>query len=229
VTGETGRRHQEGDIIVFMKSPVEGSVKTRLARVVGSHVAAELYRCFVTDILAMTRRTGYLTHLFVDPGGALPAVQEWLGSDLFYYPQTGEDLGARMSSAFRTILSASHRAVLIGSDCPDLPESVIDAALEHLTSYDAVIGPAQDGGYYLIGFTPGAFCETAFASIAWGTSTVFAATMDVLQSTGLKVHVLPNWRDVDEYDDLVTLYDRQKQLGLGCLATIDFLRDRFHW
>ena len=218
-----------GALIVFARLPVEGRVKTRLAETIGPQAACELYRCFVTDVVLAARRGGSRIHIFVDPPDSESAFRAWLGDDLTYRPQTGVDLGERMAGAFREVFTTHPQAILIGTDCPDLPGPLIDSALQGLFSCDAVIGPAFDGGYYLIGFRREAFLEEVFSGIEWGSNTVFGATMTVLEKTRLNVHVLQEWRDIDKYDDLLSFYERQRGLPRNHLAAVDFLRERFSW
>lgn len=216
-------------LIVFVKLPTPGQVKTRLAKTFGADTAAALYRCFVADTLAAARQSGYAPLLFFHPPESINAVAAWLGHSITFLPQHGNDLGERMSDALHKTLADHRRAVLIGSDCPDLPYTLLQEAFEALTTHQAVVGPAGDGGYYLIGFTPEGFTEAAFTGMEWGGPNVFEATMDALATSGTNVHVLPVWNDVDDYDDLRALYDRHRGLPHGMLATIDFLRDRLHW
>ncbi len=216
-------------LIVFVKLPVPGRVKTRLAKTLGADTAAALYRCFVADTVAAARRSGYSTRVVFHPPESAPAIAAWLGQGVTFLPQHGNDLGERMSDALHTALAGSARAVLIGSDCPDLPFALLHEAFEALITHQAVIGPARDGGYYLIGFSREGFAEAAFTGIEWGGPDVFEATMDTLAKNGVKVHVLPAWNDIDEYGDLTALYERHRGLPPGMLATIDFLRDHLRW
>jgi len=216
-------------LIVFVKVPAEGDVKTRLANAIGPGGAALLYRSFVLDIIGKVRQARFRTFVFFSPADASRVVADWLGTDLTYYPQEGEDLGERMLGAFRTVFPSFARAVLIGGDCPDLPLALIEEAFESLRTHHAVVGPATDGGYYLIGFSTPDVPEAPFRDIDWSTPGVFKSTMAILGSHGVDVHVLPPWSDVDEYEDLKALYERQKELPPGRLSTIDLLRCRFGW
>jgi len=219
----------EDRLIVFVKLPMEGSVKTRLAQTVGPETAVLLYRCFVSDTLALIRRSGYSALIGFHPPNAHNAVKDWLGEGLEYFPQEGNDLGERMFAAFQKAFLCCTRAVLVGSDCPDLPIDFLYEAFEYLKTHDAVLGPAVDGGYYLIGFSARGILEAPFKGIQWESPGVFKDTMTVLRKNRLKVHVLPSWNDVDEYDDLKALFARQKALPPNRLTTIDFLLDHLGW
>jgi uncharacterized protein len=219
----------EGCLLVFVKVPEEGKVKTRLARTIGDEAACGLYRCFVVDTLALARLTGRDTMVFFYPPEAVENAVDWLGGDVALVPQRGGDLGERMIAAFREVLHDYRYAVLIGSDVPDLPSEIVEEAFESLEKNDAVIGPAKDGGYYLIGFSAGGFTTTPFKGPEWGGPQVFQRTMANIIAGRLKVHVLPPWNDIDDYDDLKTFFDAEKNTPRKRLVTVDFLRDHLAW
>ena len=213
-------------LIVFVKYPGRGAVKTRLARRIGRETAVEVYRCFVADTVAMAREAGFRPWVFFHPRAARRAMIEWLGPDLAYEPQKGRDLGERMCGAFQRAFRECRRAVLVGSDTPDLPPAVVREAFHGLERHDAVLGPAFDGGYYLIGLTSAGLLPALFQGLAWGGALVFERTRQLLEEKGLSFHLLPPWGDIDEYEDLASLLDRRKDLPPGRLATIDYLRGR---
>ena len=129
-----------------------------------------------------------------------------LGPEYRYLPQRGRDLGERMKNGFLdTFTRGFEKVVLIGSDIPDLPLSFVEEAFTSLSEMDAVIGPSFDGGYYLIGFTKGAFLPRVFEGIAWGTEKVFKSTIQILTDEKRKLYVLPRWRDIDTIEDLKDL------------------------
>jgi len=195
-------------IVLFIKTPIKGRVKTRLADDIGSVHALNIYKCFIDDIINAAAQTGFELKIFFDPPDSKSLIKKWLKQEFDYQVQTGSDLGEKMSAAFQTVFSAKfNRAVLIGSDIPDLPESHIRDAINRLKTHDAVIGPATDGGYYLIGFRSDTFLPDIFKDISWSTDTVYAKTLRNLEKCGLTVHILPQWRDVDTYADLVALAD----------------------
>ncbi|OPX92719.1 MAG: 2-phospho-L-lactate guanylyltransferase [Syntrophorhabdus sp. PtaB.Bin006] len=216
-------------LIVFVRLPEKGKVKTRLARTMGDETTLALYRCFVLDTLAAARRTACPTGVFFYPPDLQDVPLDWLGDGLTFLPQEGEDLGERMFIALQKTLLDCPRAVLIGSDCPDLPPAVIREAFESLKTHDAVLGPAADGGYYLMGFSSTAIIPAPFKGIRWGGPDVFDATVAVLKENGVSVHVLPLWRDIDEYGDLKAFFHVHKDDPRGRLLTVDFLRDHLHW
>ena len=190
-------------MIVFLKVPQKTSVKTRLAKSLGQEAATNLYIHFVTDILETLKRSRHTFIICYYPPDAQPEAADWLGHAQTLLPQRGDNLGLRMSNAFVTLFSKGFQKVLLmGTDFPDLPTEIIDTAFHSLTANDAVIGPSVDGGYYLIGFRTATFLPAVFDDMPWATEDVFTKTMKVFSKKGLKVHVLPQWRDIDTYEDL---------------------------
>ncbi|MHB8844344.1 MAG: TIGR04282 family arsenosugar biosynthesis glycosyltransferase [Nitrospirota bacterium] len=213
-------------ILFFVKFPVTGNVKSRLAASLGADAAFALYRNFVLDMLASIEASGMPLRVCYHPPEAGAAVRRWLGSSREYLPQEGADVGERMENAFsQAFAGGCPRAILVGSDIPDLPPAVFTNALRALDDHDAVIGPAQDGGYYLIGFRSDTFLPGAFRGIAWSTASVFPRTLQVLEGAGRKVLRLPLWRDVDTLDDLRDLAARSLGTAFGRSRTMTFLNE----
>lgn len=204
-------------VIVFARAPVCGAVKTRLARDVGDARALELYRWLGARVfggLASTSRAYRLTVAFT-PDDARAAVQDWLPGADEYVAQAPGDLGARMAGALADAHARGHtRAVVVGTDCPAVTQGRVTAALAALWQVPCVLGPALDGGYYLIGAT-GAL--PVFADMAWGTDAVLATTRTRLRKGGLLWEELPVERDIDTVDDLPALVD-----VMGAPAWVDW-------
>lgn len=134
-------------------------------------------------------------------GGELSVMAQWLGPDFVYKPQAEGDLGVRMARSLASALQGTERSVIIGTDCPGLNASILAAAFEQLQlSYDLVLGPAVDGGYYLLGLRY--FIPELFIGINWGTSEVLQQTMAIAQQLNLSVNYLPELADVDRPEDL---------------------------
>lgn len=208
-------------VIMFVKSAERGMVKSRLATSVGEDVVLDLYKCFVNDLIKMLKQGKYPLKIFFYPPDSKQVVIEWLGTERFLVPQRGDNLGDRMKNAFDLVFSQGFdRALLIGSDSPDLPNLFIDEALEALKDYDAVVGPSHDGGYYLIAFTRDTFLAQVFSGINWGTSEVLEQTMGVLRKTNLTVYTLPAWRDIDTIDDLKALFRESRNTTFAESATV---------
>ena len=212
-------------IILFVKAPVRGHVKTRLAESLGAAVVAALYRCFVGDSVRKITALGLPLHIFYDPPGSESIMRNWLGDDRIYVPQNGDGLGERMGQAFQHVFNAGmKRAILTGTDLPDLPGEMIAQALSALDDHEAVIGPSKDGGYYLIGFQSRAFIPAVFDSIPWSSEAVFQTTMNRLAHSGLSVHQIPEWRDIDTHDNLLDLIESLKKQPERAPETAAYLK-----
>jgi len=196
-------------ILFFVKAPLPGMVKTRLAKDMGEQEAAELYKLMAEDALAALAASGRPVQVCFTPEDQGPAVARWLGAGRRYVPQQGSDLGRRMEHAFASAFaSGARQAVLVGSDIPELKPEVLHAAFAALRETESVLAPAGDGGYTLIGFRRESFKPEAFHGMAWGGPDVFADTLSALEETGCQVTVLEELRDVDELADLQALYAR---------------------
>ena len=200
---------QEEAIIVFIKSPEAGKVKSRLASSIGQERACTLYRCFVEDLLDTMGGLPQRLRLYYTPGDAEAPVAAWLGDRDALFPQRGEDLGRRMCAAFdETFQEGFRSAILIGSDTSDLLAAALKEGFDALSVHDAVLGPSMDGGYYLIGFRSETFRPEVFEGVSWSTAAVFQQTLDTFMTLGDMVHLLPVRRDVDTIEDLKALLHR---------------------
>ena len=191
-------RMKDTALIVFQKKPEKGQVKTRLAQTIGDEKAVEVYRY----LLDHTHRQLALLQIpvFVYFDNAID--RDFLLQENYSVAvQKGKDLGEKMKTALKEVFSASHQKVfLLGSDCPGLETCIIQEAIESLKSNDLVIGPAKDGGYYLIGMKKPH--DALFENKSWSTSTVLADTLREAQILGLTVSLLKELSDVDVYEDL---------------------------
>ncbi len=168
---------------------------------------------------------GHQFTAFFYPANSRDHIVSWLGRERPILPQRGDDLGERMKNAFKTIFSrGSTRAVLIGSDMPDLPGSSIDEAFTSLKNHDAVLGPSYDGGYYLIGFRSDSFLPEVFDGIAWSTPVVFQQTLAILHGSKYRVHTLQKRRDIDTFDDLKAFFYDNLSSSPGPLTTMKYIR-----
>jgi rSAM/selenodomain-associated transferase 1 len=166
-------------------------------------MAVKLYKRFLLEMLSTLNRGTFLFYLYFYPGDSLNDLKDWLGDQYLYAPQMGENLGERMKNGFMEAFSMNFkRVVLIGSDIPDLPLEFIEEAFSALRNYDVVIGPAVDGGYYLIGSRNETFYPKMFEGIPWSTERVLEGTVKILEQAGLTVHLLKPLRDIDTIEDL---------------------------
>jgi len=196
-------------LIIFTRYPVPGRTKTRLIPALGAEGAADLQRQMTEHTLESVRPLAEgdveLEVRFADSEQA--SITEWLGDDLLYTSQGEGDLGDRMRRAFTSSFNEKvEKAVVIGTDCPSLDSKSVLEALYLLEENTLVLGPATDGGYYLIGIrsdAPEWLYELLFKNIPWGTDQVFNSTVNALAETGLDLGLLDEKADVDEPEDLV--------------------------
>lgn len=190
-------------LLFFVKQPLAGKVKTRLAAEVGECAAVELYKSFILNMISAFDVLDVKVNIFVYPADGCGWFERWLEGGYSYFGQSGLDLGERMKNAFEEVFGCGvERVVLVGSDVPELGASYIREALESLETCDAVIGPAFDGGYYLIGFGRGGFLPEVFDNIEWSTDKVFAQSIEILREHGRKIHVMGEMGDIDTAEDL---------------------------
>ena len=209
-----------------MKKPVKGGVKSRLAAAIGDEAALCLYECFVLDFLDTLSGGDFPVSIHAFPPETLDDMKAWLGPAYEYVPQKGGDLGERMSLAFEDAFERGYReALLIGTDIPDLPLDVIHEAFSAVKTHDVVLGPARDGGYYLIGFRQASFVPEIFDGMPWGAADVCARTMDVFRRSGKSVHMLPAWGDVDTARDLADLVERNGETAFRTSRTMTYIME----
>lgn len=191
---------------VFAKFWAPGEVKSRLAADIGAEQAARLHAVFVRTLLARFAETAERRVLAFSPPERRPEFEALAAEAWLLEPQISGDLGRRMRHYFDSAFAAgAKRVVLIGSDAPTLPADYLETAFERLAAYPVVLGPASDGGYYLVGAADRS--PPIFDSISWSQSTVFAETVAALETARLEYSTLPGWYDVDRQDDLKRLHD----------------------
>jgi len=197
-------------IIIFAKEPRPGQVKTRLTPPLSPEMACRLYQCFLEDIIEETARLpGMETALAYTPAGALGFFQGLAPPMLRLVAQEGQDLGQRQARAFARGFAWGFEAVLVrGSDTPDLPGDLMLEAREKLRVGPAqvVLGPSLDGGYYLIGLKT--LYPRLFEGLCWSSDAVLADTLSRCRELNLEVYLLPTWRDIDTYPDLLEFLRR---------------------
>lgn len=191
-------------ILVFVRAPQPGLVKTRLAAAVGDQAALRIYRRLAEHTLAEVRALAaedVAVRVHYAPADAEDEVRAWLGAGPLYLPQADGDLGVRMKDAFaRAFADGPERVVIVGSDLPEVSASLLRRAFELLDAEPAVIGPARDGGYYLLGLR--GMIDGIFGGIEWSTSRVLLATLERFSAAGVEPAALEVLSDVDTVDDL---------------------------
>jgi uncharacterized protein len=186
-------------LIIFYRNPELGRVKSRLAEAIGEEKALAVYLKLAAHTRLIASRLE--ADKVVCYSEYVDTEDNWL-SEIFYKDlQTGSDLGERMAHAFEKAFGKGYRSVcLIGTDCPEITTAIVQEAFTRLADHDAVIGPAVDGGYYLIGFKRPV--NSVFKNKLWSTDTVFNDTMSDFRKENLRVHLLPVLSDIDEEKDL---------------------------
>jgi hypothetical protein len=188
-------------LCLLAKAPAPGAVKTRLCPPLSAERAAALTSAFIADTWRALGRVAGARRVLVYTGDrrrfppALAGAEAW--------PQCAGDLGARIEHAARRALTVASRVVVVGGDAPALPPALVERAAASLASSDAVLGPALDGGYYLIGLQR---CEPGLlAELPWSAETTLAASRARLHARGYRVVELPPWFDVDDGAGLALL------------------------
>jgi len=195
-------------LIVFTKYPQPGLVKTRLIPFLGNEKSALLHRKMTERTIqtakAFTQKEGICLRIFYT-GGSEDLMRDWLG-EMDFVKQKGEDIGEKMAKALNLCLSRSDsNVVLIGTDCPGLRQDILHNAFLKLENNDLVLGPAADGGYYLVGVRKKV--DFLFGNISWGTDKVFSETEERALENKVKMGKVETLHDVDRPDDLPMLAD----------------------
>lgn len=199
-------------LLVFAKAPEPGRVKTRLASSIGSEAACEVYRAMIREMMErLDRGDRFDIEVMWTASAELDGTKllEELGPHRLAR-QIGNDLGERMTVAFceRALLQRTTQIIAIGTDLPDLEPQEIESASALLRSCDWVVGPATDGGYYLIGCRSESMDAHVFEGVHWGEPSVFETTIDRIRSLGETVALLPERRDIDQIEDLDDYVER---------------------
>ncbi|MCG8608135.1 TIGR04282 family arsenosugar biosynthesis glycosyltransferase [bacterium] len=188
-------------IVVFAKFPESGKVKTRLGKQIGNDAAASLYKLFMAQTFQITAQLDATCFVTVEPAYKAEQFANYVPRDCYIFPQKGQDLGRRLLHAFDFVFSQkSTKVIALGTDSPTLPAEYVTEAFQRLDYTDVVIGPAEDGGYYLIGINQPQ--KALFEGIKWSSDLVLKTTIERAQKIGLSYSLLPIWYDVDELDSL---------------------------
>ena len=189
-------------LLIFVKNAIRGQVKTRLAATVGDELAMHVYQ----QLLEHTRKVSQVVDVdkYVYYADFIAKEDTWSNSHFQKRVQKGNDLGDRMQHAFSCAFENGYEhVIIIGSDCPGIDEKILEVAFSYLKNYDVVIGPANDGGYYLLGMKK--FYPQLFNNIAWSTTAVLNQTIAKCRELGIMYTALPLLHDVDEEKDLIHL------------------------
>lgn len=210
-TNQTTAQHAP-TVLVFLKAPQAGNVKTRLAASIGPEAALRIYRALAEEQLERLP-SGWPVEIHFTPAEALPEMKQWLGQAHTYKPQANGNLGERLFEAIQqAFATGATRVLCIGADCPALNESHLEQAAQALASgADVVFGPANDGGYYLVGLNrPEA---AIFKDIPWSAENTLETSILAADQAGLRIQRLEPLYDVD------TIVDLHQAISQGHLRT----------
>jgi glycosyltransferase A (GT-A) superfamily protein (DUF2064 family) len=219
--GETRVPGDRPALVMLARSPFVAG-KTRLTAALDDTPATALRAALLLDTIESGLAVGWPVHLHLDPAGHIPQVETLVAADpalaphmsrLFWHPQAGGDLGARMIAAVRTTLAANHDViVLVGSDIPDLPAAALTDARAVLVDRSrgtrVAFGPASDGGFYLVAATDVASLAAAFGGVTWSQPSVLADVTARLAASGRQALRVGPWHDLDHPADLSALLAR---------------------
>lgn len=191
--------NQENLLLIFIKNPEPGKVKTRLAAAIGNQRALQIYLKLLAQTLDAAQ--GVKTNKQVWYSSFVDADDFILKQDFEKKLQQGKNLGERMLNAFVVGFEEGYKnIVIIGSDCPDVTSDILEQAFDELNKHDMVIGPSADGGYYLLGMKK--MYKEIFADIDWSTEYVLDQTKEKGESMSLRISFLPELNDIDTIEDL---------------------------
>ncbi len=200
----------KGAIAVLTRYPRPGRCKTRLIPLMGKRGASMLHKALAEHTISRLKTyvIGHPADLIIFYSGAYEAeARKWLGEDIVYAAQPPGDLGAKIAYAFEMTFQIGYgRTLVLGTDCPDMDLKILDDAFSALESKDMVLGPAEDGGYYLVGLKH-ACSKELFEGIPWGSAQVLETTVERAKSLKLHLEMLPLLPDLDRPDDLLKVKD----------------------
>jgi rSAM/selenodomain-associated transferase 1 len=199
-------------LLIFVKAPHLGQVKNRLQPGLSALQSLSLHKAMAEDLITRFRDVpAWQTKVAFWPQDARSCMQKWLGDHLEFVPQQGEDLGHRMSRAFEEQFQRGHEKVLIvGCDLPGLETEIISQALEGLSTNDLILGPNEDGGYYLIGLKQAH--PELFRDVDWSTDRVLKQTLDNARAAHLAIRWMAVRSDIDTYQDVRRLWRHLNKL-----------------
>lgn len=192
----------DASIILFVKYPEDGKVKTRLAETIGNKKAVRIYSLLAKNVVENIQRLkSTYKYIFYSEESEKEKIKNWIKGSFFYASQKGNGLGERMSNAFRVVFGhGAKKALIVGTDIPDLSTEIIEEAIRKLDQYDVVIGPSPDGGYYLLGMKK--FYKGLFENIQYSTDSVFNDTIGKIKNENLTFDVIESSEDIDTEHEL---------------------------
>lgn len=188
---------------LFLKFPTPGTVKTRLGKTIGMDKAAEIYIKLVERTVSACNSADFDTIFCIEPYCELEKFKNWLGHDKIFIEQHGNDLGERMLNCFTDVFAMEYdKCAVTGTDIVGLDKKLLNTAFSALDAADCAIGPALDGGYYMIAFRNGSLAPFIFKNMEWSTDRVYNETVGRLDNSGTEYFIAQALPDVDTEDDL---------------------------
>lgn len=213
-----------GVLVIMAKAPRLGAVKTRLVPNLSPQAVIDFYRCLLEDTLMLARSLNGIEVAIMCPESDVNELAKFAGSGTSVVAQKGEGLAAGLTSVFAHFAAAHQRRIIaFNSDSPHLPHSVLEDAFETLAVHDIVVGPTQDGGYYLVGAK--ASHPTLFANDGMGTSNALDRLLARTHALQLSVGMATPFYDVDVADDLTRLAGELRPAPARAPRTAQWLRD----
>jgi rSAM/selenodomain-associated transferase 1 len=206
-------------LLIFIKNPELGKAKTRIAQTVGDEKALSVYKELLSHTRSVASQVNAQRHLYYSQ--FIDDQDEWSNTHFQKKRQAKGDLGTRMRLGFQDAFVDHEKVVVIGSDCADLSVDLVEQAFQALDTNDFVVGPATDGGYYLLGMN--CFHPEVFADIAWSSESVLPDTLSIIEAHDWNVHLLPALTDIDHWSDWVAYLKRagvQLSLAVGLLDSV---------
>ena len=207
MTKRSSIKETDSNLLIFVKNPVLGRVKTRIAADTGNEKALSIYR----ELLKLTRNTAsqVRANRFLFYSDFIDNTDDWPDIEFQKRLQSGKDLGERMKNAFAELQKNGNKCVIIGSDCAELDSELVHQAFELLNTYDAVLGPTADGGYYLLGLRKP--LPAVFEDINWSTEKVLDQSIRKIEAQGMTYALLPRLRDIDHEYDWIAWQENNKE------------------
>ncbi|MEL6635214.1 MAG: TIGR04282 family arsenosugar biosynthesis glycosyltransferase [Bacteroidota bacterium] len=184
-------------LLIFIKNAEPGKVKTRLAQTTGAEKALRIYRALLQHTREVAQSVDAYRYLFYSDRIEDP--DDWPSTHFSKHVQRGPDLGKRIELAFSLALEQRNKAIIIGSDCASLRREHLETAFQQLDEHPFVVGPALDGGYYLLGMQQ--FSPSLFEDIPWSTDAVLATTLARIRDLEQSYFLLPELSDIDYEED----------------------------
>ncbi len=206
-------------VIIFSKYPQKGKVKTRMASTLGHTFAKDFYKVCAEHTFNETLKVkNSRSFLFYSDEKDRDKIKKWTNSKFLLHPQQGKDLGEKMLNAFKSVFKNNvKKTVIIGTDLPDISSDIIEKSFDLLDECDVVLGPATDGGYYLLGMKK--IYEKLFVDLPWSTDRLLGKTLEIINYLNLRVSILPELSDIDTEIDLNNWINKETNLKIKTIKS----------